>query len=105
MQRSEIKKLLIDLDLTVAEIGALAVGYRGGPISRAAVWKYFDGKLTNPFTLASIWAVIEDRARTLGVTLPAEIAGPREREKKHPSNLPARRRAPTQHQTWESTHR
>jgi len=65
VNRIEIKKLLLDLDLTVTEIAAHA-----GGISRIAVWKYFDGKLKNPERRAAIQGCLSERGQARGVFVP-----------------------------------
>lgn len=64
MDRREIKKLLIDLDLTVGEIAART------DLSRAAVYKYFDGKLQRQERRVAIQGVLRRRGRQIGVRVP-----------------------------------
>ncbi len=64
MDRLAIKKLLLDLHLSVAEI-ARRVG-----LSRAGVWKYFDGDLQDTSRRAAIQVCLETFGRMHGVAVP-----------------------------------
>jgi hypothetical protein len=64
MQRVEFKKLLLDLGLSVAEIG------REVDLSRAAVWKYVDGELRDPDRRRSIQACLDAIGRERDVVVP-----------------------------------
>lgn len=64
MDAREFKKLLVDLDLSAAEIG------RNVGISKWAVVLYFRGDLRNPERRKQIRRVLADRAREVGMVLP-----------------------------------
>lgn len=64
MTAREFKKLLVDLDISAAEIGR-TVG-----ISKWAVVLYFRGELKNPERRRAILDVLERRARQVGIKLP-----------------------------------
>lgn len=68
MSPAEIKKLLIDLDLTIAAIGRAV-----GGLSRAAIWKYFRGDLKNPTTRRRIETVLKRRALEKAVDIPGQV--------------------------------
>jgi AcrR family transcriptional regulator len=64
VERREIKKLLIDLDLSVAEIA------RAVSLSRPAIYKYFDNRLRAPAQRAAIQRVLKRRGRKAKVNVP-----------------------------------
>lgn len=69
MQTAEIKKLLIDLELSVADLA------RGcsPPVCRATVWKYFDGHLRNTRRRAQLETQLRTAAHERHVPLPADL--------------------------------
>jgi response regulator of citrate/malate metabolism len=64
MDERDFKKLLIDLDLSIAEIG------RAVRLSRTGVRKYFRGELRDHARRAQIRSVISRRSRQMRVQLP-----------------------------------
>jgi hypothetical protein len=69
MTTAEIKKLLIDLGLTVTDLA------RGctPPLSRAAVWKYFAGTLRKPQRRAELESQLRSAAHARQVALPGNL--------------------------------
>lgn len=64
MDRKQFKKLLIDLDLSITEIGAEV------NLSRTGVRMYFDSALRDRTRRRQIRAVLARRAREVKVPLP-----------------------------------
>jgi AcrR family transcriptional regulator len=64
MARAEIKKLLIDLDTSVAAI-ARSIGRK-----RPTVYAYFDGRLKKPAVRRSIQRFLDRRGKALGYAVP-----------------------------------